>query len=795
MLNESLIGAKNEASLFLSFPFFLAPILCFATSPIIFSESEKQWLEAHHTLKVGMDSAYAPYEWMNQNGDYVGMAVDYLHLLEKKLGVHFEIVKGKSWSEIVDMGKKGEIDLITSIVQTPERLNYFRFSEPYNDTQTMIVDNGEGAFIGSLVHLSQKRVAVEKGSYTHELLKKNHPYVQLILCNSILEALNMVLKGKADAYVGDMSAINYAIKNNGLEKLRFSGQVDISSQHRFAFPKNHAELASLMAKAMASVSKEEYDLIFNRWMGMRIERGIRAETIVKYGIGIAGLFLLFAYWYYRLHCEMKYRKAAEMREHRQNVVLEMIAKMVPLPIILESIVKEVEAQNPKMLCSILILDKEDRSFSKVIAPRLPAFYNDAIVGLHIGDGAGSCGTAAYRKERVIVKDIATHPYWEAYKELALRAGVRSCWSEPILSSEGEVFGTFAIYHAEPNEVPNAMDCTLIEQSANLASIAIEKSKVAMKLKESEELYRRLTEEVSDVIWKADRNLIITYISPSDEKLRGYKASEVIGRHVFEMFTPEGVSILIENLKRREEAEKKGIRTNFVTYEIQHKCKDGRLIWGEIISKPERNDKGEIIGYHGITREISERKAMQDRVQQLAFYDPLTKLPNRLLLSERLSYTLEEMKRTGKYGALFFIDLDNFKSLNDTQGHNVGDVLLEHVAKRLKSCIREVDTVARFGGDEFVVILDALNEDKALSMEQAHSIAEKIRLSVAATYLLSIPHEGRQIEVEHRCTASIGVLVFNSEEGSQDDLLKRADSAMYQAKEAGRDQICFYDLHI
>ena len=772
-----------------STPLFATPSV--QTTSLILSETEKTWLQEHPSIKVGMDSAYAPYEWMNKNGNYVGMAVDYLHLLEKKLGVHFEIVKGKSWSEILEMGKKGEIDIITSIVQTPERLNYFTFSNPYNDTQTMIVDNGEGKFIGSLDNLSMKRVAVEKGSYTQELLKRDYPYVRMVFANSILEALNFVLDGKADAYIGDLSAINYAIKNNGLETLRYSGQIALSSQHRFAFPKTHTVLASIMTKAMASISKDESDVIFNRWLGMRIEQGVRTETLIKYSVGVVFFFILFSYWYYRLHCEVKQRKTAEMRERYRNTILEMIAKMLPLASILESIVKEVEAQNPQMFCSILILDKEKKYFDEVIAPRLPSFYNDAIKGTLIGDNTGSCGTAAYRKERVIVEDITTHPYWKNYKEIALRAGLHSCWSEPIFSSQNEVLGTFAIYHTTP-QVPTLAQTMFIEQSANLASIAIEKSLAATKLKESEELYRHLTEEISDVIWKADRDLIITYISPSDERLRGYKASEVIGHHAFEMFSPKSVHTFLEKMKRRQEAEEKGIRTNFMTYEIEHICKDGRALWGEIISKPERNEKGEIIGYHGITREITERKAMQDRVQQLAFFDPLTQLPNRLLLHERLKHIIAEMKRTKKYSALFFIDLDNFKSLNDTQGHSTGDVLLCQVADRLKKCIREIDTVVRFGGDEFVVILEMLHENREKASDQARIIAEKIRQSVSTLYVLPIPHEEKELLVEHRCTASIGVLVFDSEEGSQDDLLKRADAAMYRAKETGRDKICFYD---
>lgn len=771
---------------------FSEPTSTSKTINLTLSDTEKLWLEEHPSIRVGMDSEYAPYEWMNKDGTYVGMAVDYLHLLEKKLGVHFEIMKGKTWDESVEMAKRGEIDVLTSIVQTPERLKYFLFSEPYRDTQTMIVDRGEGKFIGNLEHLKGKRVAVEKGYFTKELLEKKYPQIQLVLANSITEALTLVRDGKADAYVGDMSAINYAIKLNGLETLRISGQTEFSSQHRFAFPKADRELASIMTKAMASISPEESNIIFSRWLGMRIEQGVRTDTILKYSLCVVLLFLLFGYGYYRLRCEIRNRKATEAREHYRNTILEMIAKMLPLPMVLESIVKGVEEQNPDMLCSILLLDKEGQVFSSVIAPSLPDFYNKAIINVSIGRGVGSCGTAAYLKECVIVDDIATHPYWADYKDIALRAGLHACWSEPIFASDGTVLGTFAIYHARP-QLPKVADKLLIEHSANLASIAIEKSMAATKLQESEELYRRLTEEVTDVIWRTDKDLFVTYISPSDERIRGYKAEEVIGKHVFKMFTPAGVKAMIEKIQQRQEAEKKGICTDFATYEIEHICKDGKTVWGEIVSKPERNEKGEIIGYHGITREVTERKLMQDKVQELAFYDALTKLPNRFLLSERLNYAIAEMKRTHRHSALLFLDLDNFKSLNDTHGHSIGDLLLCQVADRLKNTIREIDTVARFGGDEFVIILRALHEDKEESIKQAHTIAEKIRLSLSSLYVLAIPHEGKERLVEHRCTASIGVLVFDSQEGTQDDLLKRADAAMYKAKEAGRNLIYFYDV--
>jgi diguanylate cyclase (GGDEF)-like protein len=199
------------------------------------------------------------------------------------------------------------------------------------------------------------------------------------------------------------------------------------------------------------------------------------------------------------------------------------------------------------------------------------------------------------------------------------------------------------------------------------------------------------------------------------------------------------------------------------------------------------------GFVTIYIDITERKNMEEQVRHLAFYDALTNLPNRRLLDDRLSLTMAASKRSGSYGALMFLDLDNFKPLNDAHGHVVGDLLLVEVAKRLKGCIRETDTVARFGGDEFVVMLNELNPDKAMSIRQAEVIAEKIRNRLADPYLLSVRRAGQAATiVEHLCTVSIGVSLFINHEAAQDDILKWADAAMYQAKDAGRNLIRFYD---
>lgn len=187
------------------------------------------------------------------------------------------------------------------------------------------------------------------------------------------------------------------------------------------------------------------------------------------------------------------------------------------------------------------------------------------------------------------------------------------------------------------------------------------------------------------------------------------------------------------------------------------------------------------------RDFTERKAAADEIENLAFYDPLTHLPNRKLLLDRLNQALVISTRSGGDGALLFLDLDHFKTLNDTLGHDVGDVLLQQVAARLTSCVREGDTVARLGGDEFVIMLENLSEYALEAAAQSEAIGEKV---------ISVLNQPYQLYAkEHHSTASIGIALFSDKEHTQEDLLKHADIAMYQAKKAGRNTLRFFDTNM
>jgi diguanylate cyclase (GGDEF)-like protein/PAS domain S-box-containing protein len=218
----------------------------------------------------------------------------------------------------------------------------------------------------------------------------------------------------------------------------------------------------------------------------------------------------------------------------------------------------------------------------------------------------------------------------------------------------------------------------------------------------------------------------------------------------------------------------------------------KVVW--VLGQSEKlvSANGETTGFIGAITDITSQKAMEDQVRQLAFQDSLTHLPNRRLLIDRLKHSLSTSKRGGSFGALMFLDLDNFKALNDAQGHGVGDLLLIDCAKRLTGCVRQVDTVARFGGDEFVVLLDELEMNLDDARLNAQKVAEKIRVSIGKPFDLIVKRVGHMdVAIVHLCSASIGVVIFSQSDTSPDDILKWADGAMYEAKKAGRNTVRFH----
>ncbi len=245
-------------------------------------------------------------------------------------------------------------------------------------------------------------------------------------------------------------------------------------------------------------------------------------------------------------------------------------------------------------------------------------------------------------------------------------------------------------------------------------------------------------------------------------------------------SPEELALWLDNNRRAYQGE-------VVEDEVEYRVEGEARVFRNVVA-PIKVD-GKIIGIVGFNQDVTDRKRAEDEIHRLAFYDPLTHLPNRRLMFDRLQHALIGSGRRKRYGALLLIDLDNFKYLNDTHGHEVGDQLLIEVAKRLKKRIRQGDTAARLGGDEFVVILEDIDGTLDGSI-QAELIGESIRAELNQPFQLAgLPNA---CPVDYHCSSSIGIALFDGVKVTAEELLRRADTAMYQAKAAGRNTLRFFD---
>ena len=276
----------------------------------------------------------------------------------------------------------------------------------------------------------------------------------------------------------------------------------------------------------------------------------------------------------------------------------------------------------------------------------------------------------------------------------------------------------------------------------------------------------------------DRNFRVVQWNPAAEKIFGFSAQQALGQHA-NFIIPEAERLDVTPILNELLAGTGG--GNSVNKNVR---KNGETIQCDWYNASLRDTNGEVVGVISLVDDITSRKVAEDEIRNLAFYDHLTGLPNRRLLIDRVRQAMASSTRSAQHCALLFLDLDNFKTLNDTLGHDIGDLLLQQVANRVSNCVRKGDTVARLGGDEFVVMLEELSEFAQEAVMQTEAVGLKILAAFTQPYQLDT--------YEHNSTTSIGVTLFAEHDGSTDDLLKRADLAMYQAKAGGRNTLRFFD---
>ena len=464
--------------------------------------------------------------------------------------------------------------------------------------------------------------------------------------------------------------------------------------------------------------------------------------------------------------DLTQRERLQRMDALRSVMLERLTGEVSLAQLLQEFVLNLEEALPGALCSVLLLDHEGRHLTLGAAPHLPDFYNAAVEGLAIGPHIGSCGTAAFTGEPVLVGDIATHPDWTDFKGVAQQAGLAACWSEPILSGANQVLGTFAIYHRTPL-MPEPHERELMHMAARLTALALERKRTEALL----QLAAKVFEQGSEAIVITDSERRIVRVNQAFSQITGYSEAEALGRNPKLLSSgrhePDFFRVMWESIHLHGQWQG----------EIWNRRKDGVLYPALLYISLLRDSSGAVTNYVAIATDLSQHKKDEEHIRLLADCDTLTGLPNRRLLHSRMDVALQHAQRHGEPLALMCLDLDRFKNVNDSLGHHIGDKLLVQVAQRLKQVLREQDTVCRFGGDEFVLLCS--NTDAA----GAAQVATQLLAATATRYLIE--------QQELNITFSIGIAVSAPQGDSFGALSMKAETAMYHAKQAGRNVYRFF----
>lgn len=458
----------------------------------------------------------------------------------------------------------------------------------------------------------------------------------------------------------------------------------------------------------------------------------------------------------------------------QARILEHVLSNKKLPDTLLTISEEFEKYIQSGYCSISLLDEDTKTLKLVAAPNIPQNFQEFVKEIKVAPQSGSCGTAAFLKELVVVSDIQNNPLWDGYKEIAKQYNLASCWSKPIISIDDQrVLGTLAVYYSSVRE-PEPFMIELVETFAYMASIAIENYLKDRQLAKSQEQYRLMTENTSDFISIIHSTGIVEYASPSHERTFGFMPAYI--QEFTQNIHPKDLP-LVQHIFEQIRG---GVKKNHCQFRIKKRNND--WIYLEMNLKPFTMDNTDDQRLLCVCRQITEQKKYENQLKQMAYYDALTGLPNRYFFIEQLKEEILLARENSESFALLYLDCDDFKQINDTLGHDAGDSFLKEFVKRTQESIVIERTFARMGGDEFTLLLSNIDDEA-----QVATIAKQILSALEQPWY--IDHQ------EFILSVSMGIAIFPRDGFTANSLIKHADYSMYYSKKHGKNQFQFYNSKI
>lgn len=404
---------------------------------------------------------------------------------------------------------------------------------------------------------------------------------------------------------------------------------------------------------------------------------------------------------------------------------------------------------------------------------------------------------------MVVEDATKDERFKNNPLVVTAPNIRFYAGAPIITKTGVPIGTVCIADDKPRTLENKgryllralagqvvlhLELRKLNSQMRIALEALNKEKALLLQRESELTYsRKLLEEISQsapgmlfqLRLSPDKTYRFQYVSAGIQDMYELLPENALddAKSIFSRIHPDDDEVISLSIARATQT--------MEIWDLEYRVnlpKQG-VKWRHGTARPEKLDDGSVL-IHGFITDATESRSAREQIERLAFYDTLTGLPNRRLLMDRLDQAIFSANRTGKSGAIFFLDLDNFKELNDAHGHAQGDSLLVEISNRLTSMLRNIDTVARLGGDEFVVIVGALGDESG-SERTAMALANKM------LELVSMPFKASEDRADYRSSVSIGVTLFNGTNKSSTDYLREADTAMYRAKNEGKNSIAFF----